>query len=75
MVETARQETCASIIPQLPPYLEARMKGSAHIHLAEGWSMIVKVVCMPSEIALVGRDIINHWRLVLDGREQILEIS
>ena len=40
-----------------------------------GWSMIVRVVCVPSDIALIGRDIINRWRLLLNGRTQSFEIS
>lgn len=48
---------------------------AAHISIQGGWSMILKVVCIPGEIALVGRDVINRWRLLLDGRAQVFDIT
>ena len=48
---------------------------AARISVEDTWSIITRAVCVPGEIALLGRDILNRWRLLLDGREQIFEIS
>jgi predicted aspartyl protease len=48
---------------------------AARIHVQGTPSLIVKVVAISTEIVLLGRDLINRWRLLLDGRAQILDIS
>jgi predicted aspartyl protease len=48
---------------------------AARLALEDGWSIIVRAVCIQGDIALLGRDIINRWRLLLDGRAQSFEIS
>lgn len=48
---------------------------AARLARADGWSTIVRAVGVPSDIALLGRDVINQWCLLLDGRAQRFEIS
>lgn len=48
---------------------------AALVALEDAEPQIIRVISWDEDYALVGRDIINHWRVILDGPKGTLEVS
>ncbi len=85
IVDTGAFMTCLpqSIIQQLGklPYSQIGVQGPigkpvnrktyhVHIKIAEHVDQVVEVLAIPREYALIGRDILNRHKVVLDGPDQ-----